>query len=752
MKKNFTSSKPYLAQLLFIWLLFLGVAAQADLKIPPGWNINSRPLNADFSEGASELVWSRDGKWVACQGDEGIVIRDGGTLQARHFLSREALGWQANYDAPQLIAFVGNRIAFSLSEEEVVESGGHTISYPIRKGVQWRDLNSGRIQQTWNKARICDDSSAAYFTDGRGAFRVFHFDSARWFSISLPLRVTRFAPNIANEEMRRSAYAFAPELYFSPGGTRAADQIGNGRLRLWDVSARRKICELKDERGNYAANPGARGPVIWSPDKKRVATLGEDPEHQDFYYEQGPDDGLQNDHAPVIKIWDASNGKLLHWWRAAQNDDAPSLLRWLDNKRLAIGTSQNFEIWDALNAKRMVISPERKGFQIQSLQALSPDGSTLVAAASQRAKLYPELHVTALFAIETPDAQTLQAMTNLGPRRITKLAWNSNGKYLAVCSYEYINVWQMTNHHPQNLAAVFSDGDIKTDMGWTIKNRLRASERDQLLLCDAEKQWRSDILKPIHNSPGGSAYDRFFITSNEQTFLQVTEDQTQIWRLDARQKEPYLWLKTNLMESFIQSVSPDGRFCSVSEQDKKTEKYFCTLYDLQIKNRKLRLDESPRQGAGDVRSYTGENIAQFSRNGKRAAFGGRIFSLPDGKVLGERRDPFDGNALALSSNGALITRLSTYGKNAGVRLFEATSDKFLRVLSLDTGGITAAEFSPDDRVLCIARFGDLEFYDVASGKLLSKAVVLPPANPAAKANAARGVTWRVPQAEYSACA
>ena len=511
---------------------------------------------------------------------------------------------------------------------------------------------------------------------------------------------------------------------------------------------------MKDERGAYWRLPGATGPVVWSPDKKHVATLGEDPGHADVYFEQGPNDGSINEHAPVVKIWNAQTGKLLHWWRgAAYQREAPEMLRWLDNKRLAVGAPGEFEVWNAISKKRMSGTPARDDFEISSLQALSPDNKTLVADAARRDPHTPADHVqvTALFQVRGQGRESPATMTTPGPQPIDDLAWSDDGQWIAFSTLgkSAVHVWKFSNS-PQKLATSFDFNSAH--LAWTKTNRLSASHFNELSLWNPQNHWRQIIRKPPHRPRRGSADDfelpqssGLFITPDEKILLQLSDwPAGEVWRLDAGQPQPYLWLKAPDSGGSEETISPDGRFYGVPENDTENQKPIYTLYDLQVKNRKLRLEESPRQGAGDARSYTWENIAQFSRDGERAAFGGRIFSLPNGKILGERRDPLNGNALALSSNGALVVRLSNYGNNLGLRLFHAASGKFLRTLSHDAGGVVDATFSPDDKLLCVARFGDLEFYDVASGKLLSKAVVLPPPNPAAKASAARGVTWRAP--------
>jgi len=193
------------SSLLLAFLLFS--ILPADATVPKGWSIQARPLNADFSAGARNLVWSGDGKWIAAQGEEGIVIREGSTLQARHFLSREMLGWTQQEEAISLIAFDGSRLGFALTAYD--GDGGSFL-----RGIEWRDAASGRLLANWKDACVANDSQAAYFPDGRHAWRVYYFASARTRRVLLPLRATSAAPD-ANKQFTKHEWFqfFTPEIY-----------------------------------------------------------------------------------------------------------------------------------------------------------------------------------------------------------------------------------------------------------------------------------------------------------------------------------------------------------------------------------------------------------------------------------------------------------------------------------------------------------------------------------------------------------
>lgn len=715
-----------------------------------GWSIAARPFDADFAGSASQVIWSSDGQFVAAQGAEGIAIRDGKTLKLRHFLSRAMLNWTSSpqsspqtsgyNETPLLLSFVGNRLAFSYS----IYNANSDSYAPF---IEWRDVRNGKILMLWKNVNVSSDKQSLYFIGRKHSFRVYHFASQRWFNVTLPLRIDEAAPNITNPN-DKDATSQPSELYFSPDGHRAADQIGDGRLRLWNVKSRRVLTILADKRGEYRWRAGATGPVAWSGDGRFIATLGEDPTHKNIFYEEGPNDGSINEHSPVVKLWDAHSGKLLQWWRSAAsyNDETISALRWLDARRLAVCANNRFEVWDAPTKRRLSATATRDNWELETAQALSPDGKRLAAVAAYRNPHIPADTLSRLTLLRVLDQGVMvpQFAVTAGAEALDKIAWNNDGRFVATTTTNGgVRVWSFTRRL-EKLAASFDDSGAN-HLGWTRSGKFWTSNFYRISLWDARHNWFHSEIKPIHGEKQNPPANGLFITPNERTHLQIADGfdtpRDAVWRSDDA-KKPYMWLQAPDSGGFVESVSPDGRFYCVSST--KNDQPFLTLYDLTARNRKLELLPSPRNPkSGDAVSESWESSAVFSRDGRVLSFGGRIFSMPSGKVIGERRHPLDGNALALSSHGKWIVRLARSETNHGLWLFEAQNGRRVRLLSRDTGGISAgivADFSPDDKTIAIARFGDLEFYDRRSGALRSEAVVLQPSRPDPKSTQR---LWRV---------
>lgn len=700
-------------------------AKQVDRTTTQGWSIAARAIDADFST-ISEVVWNNDGSFIAEKGSEGVAVRDGKTLKMRHFLSRAMLGWTGkNNDATAtLVAFVGNRLGFA-------KNLYRDYSNSYEHNLEWRDVKSGRVVAFWRGASVADDGESIFFCKNQKQFRVFHLRSQRWFDVNLPLRLQQAAPDMTDPAyLKENDFHHQWEIYFSPDGLHAADQIGDGRLRLWDVKARRLVAILFDRRGNYLAWPGVTGPVAWSPDGDLVATLGEDPEHYDIIYDEGPNDGTINEHPSVVKVWNARAGKLLQWWRAERNQgDSPNFLRWLDNHRLAVGYRASFEIREGKTKRLLGSTPA--GENLFSPQVLSPDNRKLVAA-----KVLPAASSTVLtlYRVLENAIQNTQYQTRPSAARIASVAWSSQGTFVSTTPIDGVGntLFWSWNKRPQRLAMRFSLGGTTQNSGWTQSGRFWTGDFSQISFYDPRRNWkRTDLKSPVvkgENQSSGNSYSPLFITSDERTVLQRRGFAgNELWRWDKGKNAFTLWIKqpedkrgTSDYHPFGEQLSPDGRFYCASASE--NGRAVLLLHDLHVAGRILRLEEVSRAHLSEEeQSNALEWSAIFSRDGKRVAFGGLIFSLPDGKIVGRKLHLFDGKAVALSSHGNFVIRLDSHSKQLGLWLF-SSSGRRLRALSRDIGGLSEMDFSPDNETVAVARFGDLEFYDVATGTLRYTAV------------------------------
>jgi WD40 repeat protein len=123
-------------------------------------------------------------------------------------------------------------------------------------------------------------------------------------------------------------------VVFSPDGKRIAVQA-NKQVLLHDAASGAKVQTLP---GN------ASGPLAWSPDNQRLATLG-----------------INDSQRPVVKVWHAGTGTL----RRSINDRQGGIqaLLWSpDGKRLLTGGRNNtIKVWDMETGGELLTMPGPSG-------------------------------------------------------------------------------------------------------------------------------------------------------------------------------------------------------------------------------------------------------------------------------------------------------------------------------------------------------------------------------------------------------
>lgn len=673
------------------------------------------PVTADpsFAQGATAVVWKADGSVIAAQGAEGIVFRDAKTLKPSHFLTRGMLGTPPPSEAePRLVGWCGKSLAFEIQHYN--DEGNRT-----RGDVLWRDAATGRKVALWRGAQLTSDYKNLYFSTFKGRFHVLNLQSGHWFDVVLPLRETKADPHLSEPEFRKldkeqpHAYLHDPHIFFAPDGLKAADQTGDGHMRLWDVKTRQITAVLIDQRGSYVGNPGVQGPVSWSPDGQHIVTLGEDPEHFDIVYDQGPNDGTVNEHPPVVKIWDARTSKLLSWRKLNDySNKAAQLLEWLDNRHILVGGQTCFEIWNALGQRELPEHPDEHE-AAGGTMTLSPDG-TLLLAGSQ------------MWRVGGPRQAQVIASTSIPPPEVKNIAWNQDGQFLTVAFNNQVqgglHIWRMAkNGLPRLVRSVpFFTPDL---IGWTRHGRLWASNLYSISFWDAHRAWHQDIWEPFwatnHNPPSAG----LLVTSDENTFLQLEDAiENKVWRLRRGQTRPQLWLSQATPGSSVEFISPDNHFYGYPTGE--NEQFFVLLYDLIHPDKKLRLNFSPRLADAAHRGDSDYELTPiFSGDGHRVAYGGRIFALPSGRIIEEQRTFTSGNALALSSNGYYILRGAP--GNLSVYRISGHKERLTCHLSRDASSVSNAAFSPDDHFIALARRGQIEIWDWQHGLRTATALAWP---------------------------
>jgi hypothetical protein len=317
----------------------------------------------DYDFGTQAVAWKNDGSQLALQDSHGIAIRDGKTLKLLHYLplASDSDGF------PRLQGWSEDKLFL---EKIVPHQGGPYLGFT---SVLVLSSQSGKTLATWPSVEFSPANPTLWFHRG-SHFRVFSWEEHRWFDVNLPLRVQDWPGEIPDKPA---------QITFSKDGRFAADQLNDGRMRLWNVAARKVTTILEDAPNTLSFYPHAGPPVAWSPDGKRVATFGEDPSHVDFTYDDGgPNDGTQNRHPPVVKIWDVHSGKRIQWFNGQTLSDSyyedstrgSQILDWLDSENLIIGEGGSFEVRHIKTEKSVAFGDRLGPF-------ISPDKSRLFTSA-----------------------------------------------------------------------------------------------------------------------------------------------------------------------------------------------------------------------------------------------------------------------------------------------------------------------------------------------------------------------------------
>ncbi len=671
----------------------------------------NRVVDIDFAAGALAAAWKDDGREIAVEGAEGVAIRDAATLRLKRFLNAKALGASYfDFDSesnlpPTLVAWCGDNLVFQLPDYARGYVPGFT------RLVSARD---GRRLALW-RARVSPDNRTLFFSDGKGRFRVLNFAARRWFDVRLPLRETNSRPAQIDPNFPPNEELWAPEITFSPDGKHAADQLGDGRMRLWNVK-NAKVSAILRDKVTSMAYPAVTGPVVWSPDGRKVATLGGDPSHRNFYYEEGPNDGSVNEHPAVVKIWDARTGALLQWFSVVDsNNDARIQLDWLDNDRLFAGAKNGFQIHSVSRRKSVVAPKVKEDFRGRAPYALAPDASRLFShnrfffLTGERA-LWPS---KAIFRV---------------PARLEDLAWSRDGRFLAASFYGTANgvqAWRREAENGRFSLANLGLSPSPSHIGWTRSHRVWSSDFYRITFWNGRQNWRHEVWnapfigQTQKGNPSNLPPSRgLFALADDKTKLELPDGLGgEIYRWNAGASEPELLYKKAQSGSFGEVLSPDERFlCFNHNINGKT---YLRIFDLRVPNRTLQLLHPPLKDAKGNGVWDLEPV--FSGDGKRLAWGARLWELPSGRPLSAPARFSDGPALALNSDGTSLLR----GGPNGLRFFAPLSEKPTRQIASDASGIGVAAWSPDNRFLALARRNCIEIYDVKAGTRIASLYAWP---------------------------
>lgn len=226
--------------------------------------------------------------------------------------------------------------------------------------------------------------------------------------------------------------------------------VENRGVDVWDVRAKTLLHTLTDGTGIGSAgkngSPGVYGPLLFSADSSKLATLGEDPAST-WKLDDGPNTEAAYARTIAIKIWDVSNGKRLLVQPGPWSMSSNFLVRLTDNPAVVgfahvAGTSSRYTV-SATAPKVYVFSTHTSQRQLFGL-AVHPDQPYVTIALPQplggaaiagNAWIYGgiDFNANAVEIFRTADQKRLLRLTFRGQiSRVTSLAISPDATTLAV--------------------------------------------------------------------------------------------------------------------------------------------------------------------------------------------------------------------------------------------------------------------------------------------------------------------------------
>ncbi|QQS47794.1 MAG: AAA-like domain-containing protein [Acidobacteriota bacterium] len=446
---------------------------------------------------------------------------------------------------------------------------------------------------------------------------------------------------------------------FSPDSRILATAGKDNLVRLWDLSNRRLLAELRGHQNQIWR-------VAFSPDGKTLASAGWDNLVKLWDVESGREIHTLEGHTRYvcgldfspdgrmlassswggnINFWDPSSGKKLRtlrghrdWvWSVTFSRDGRSLV--------STGEDKTVRIWDAATGRRIHTFADHK-FSVYTA-AFSPDGKLLVTGSSGG-------------EIIVRDARTYSFITTLKGHTfpVNGLAFSPDGRYLASAGYDrMIRIWNASNWELADTMRGHSDEIRSIEFSRDGSQLVTASDDHGVNLWDAREIGRRDIL--LHRDDLISAA-RF---TRDGTTLAVANLSTiNFWDVESQKIKGQI--RTDFQINDL-AFSPDDRIIAAALRD-------LTVGLWNVKTRTL------------IGKLTGYNQWVFN-----------LAFSPDGKYL------------------------ATGDRAHKAILWDVAKRQRIHTFSVHESGVKAVAFSPDSRYLATA--GDdktIHIREVAGGRLI----------------------------------
>jgi WD40 repeat protein/serine/threonine protein kinase len=453
-------------------------------------------------------------------------------------------------------------------------------------------------------------------------------------------------------------------VYFSDG-TQIATACGDGTVRIWDAASGAQLRRLTPKR--LGKDRARYGRVAASPDGKLVAAI--------------------NVKGDVADVWETATGTPL----AELVNDAsafPTLAFSHDGHWLATGGGDDVRVFQTRNWKQTLAI---RGPRIHSL-AFDPTSPRLVTGSA-----------TGDVALwEIPSGARIQHLRELG-EPVEAVAFSPNGQLVVAASRDGAQqIWHTSSGDLQSQFNARHSKIVAVEFDRTSKLVLAAGIDGSVVVADAVLGMPITVL----GGPQNVVWSARFDPSSRRVVGASWDGTARVWDATA----PYRrWSSPPISDNcgVVTSAAPDRRFMAVGCRNLATRVWDTARDELVAELPSVTHVEGDFTSAFPAVSSAGDRAAIARGNALE------IYELPGGRLLRSITHGASVNAVAFASTGRDVVSGAVDGS-----LLVTRDNGAQLVLPAASGGIDAAEFLADDRVVASDAHRRLRVYD-RGGALLA---------------------------------